>query len=114
MRLFCRRWRLPFVLAILVFHPPLLPGQSQSDQDLMSLNIEDLAHVKVYSASRRLEEVRQTPASVSVITREDVHHYGWRTLADILRSLRGFYTSNDRNYSYLGVRGFQRPGDFNS
>jgi iron complex outermembrane receptor protein len=26
----------------------------------------------------------------------------------------GLYVSNDRNYSYLGVRGFNRPGDFNS
>jgi len=80
----------------------------------MSLSIEDLTHVKVYSASRHLEEIRETPSSVSVITAEDIRRYGWRTLSDILRSLRGFYTSYDRSYSYLGVRGLLRPGDFNS
>jgi hypothetical protein len=31
-----------------------------------------------------------------------------------LRSLRGFYTSYDRNNLFLGVRGFMRPGDFNA
>ena len=37
-----------------------------------------------------------------------------RPLADILRGVRGFYVTNDRNYSYLGVRGFSRPGDYNA
>lgn len=89
-------------------------AQNQSDPDLLSLNIEDLARVKVYSASRHLEEIREAPSSVSIITAEEIRRYGWRTLGDALRSLRGFYTSCDRNYTFLGVRGLLRPGDFNS
>ena len=49
-----------------------------------------------------------------MITAADIRHYGWRTLADIARSVRGQYVSYDRNYSYLGARGFQRPGDYNT
>lgn len=89
-------------------------AQNQADTDLMSLSIEDLARVKVYSASRHLEEARQAPSAVSVITAQEIRRYGWRTLGEALRSLRGFYTAYDRQYSYLGVRGFLRPGDYNS
>jgi len=36
------------------------------------------------------------------------------TLAEILETVRGFYVTNDRYQSYVGVRGFGRLGDWNS
>lgn len=92
---------------------PVAAGQAQRDQDLMSMPIEALGRVQVYSASRHLEDVRKAPSSVSIITAEEIRRYGWRTLADALASLRGFYISDNRQYTYLGVRGFMRPGDDN-
>ncbi len=99
-----------------VFNPWVMAFAQQypSEQDLTSMSIEDLARVKVFTASRHLENSRDAPAAVSVITAEEIARYGWQTLADVLRSVRGFYTAYDRDYSYLGVRGFLRSGDYNS
>ena len=68
----------------------------------------------VYGASKYEQKVTEAPASVSIITASEIKNYGYRTLADVLRSVRSFYVTNDRNYSYVGVRGFGRPGDYNS
>jgi len=68
----------------------------------------------VYGASKYEQKVTEAPSSVSIITASEIKKYGYRTLADILRSVRSFSVTYDRNYSYVGVRGFGRPGDYNS
>lgn len=68
---------------------------------------------RVFSASKYEQLVTEAPSSVTVVTAEEIKRYGYRTLADILRSVPGFYTSYDRNNEFLGTRGLNL-GDFNS
>ena len=69
---------------------------------------------KVSTPSRFTQKASEAPSSVSVITSEEIKIYGHRTLADVLSSVRGLYVTGDRSYTYLGVRGFSRPSDYNS
>ncbi len=95
-----------------------LSGQAAADhsnsEDLTDLSIEQLLNVDVISASRLGQKTSQAPSSVSVLTASDIRTFGWRTLSEALNAMRGLFTSNDRNYSYLGVRGFIHPNDYNS
>lgn len=100
---------------LLVTGGTALSAQRAPSRDLSTLSLEELMDVEVvYGASKFDQKVTEAPASVSVVTSADIEKYGYRTLADVLRSLRGFYTSYDRNYTYVGVRGFSRPSDYNS
>lgn len=106
----------PLLLALLLgARVPDAAAMTPGDgQDLTTLPLEQLLALDVYSASRYSQQTSEAPSNVSVISAGDIRAYGWRTLADVLRSLRGLYVSYDRNYSYLGARGFLRPGDYNT
>jgi outer membrane receptor for ferrienterochelin and colicins len=83
-------------------------------RELAELGLEELMRIEITAAAKHPQREREAPSAVTVITREEIRDHGWRTLAEVLRSVPGFYTSSDRNYGYVGVRGFLRPGDFNS
>jgi len=83
--------------------------------DLDALSLEQLMDMNVHSvlgASKYEQRVTQAPSSISIVTAEDIRRFGYANLADVLSGVRGLYVTNDRNYSYLGVRGFLRPGDY--
>jgi len=78
------------------------------------MSLEQLTQMTVYSASKHQQNLSDAPSSVTVITGEEIQRYGYRTLADVLETVRGFYITSDRYQSYIGVRGFGRLGDWNS
>src|SRR5258708_25652185 len=89
-------------------------AQDSPVPDLTDMSIEDLSQVRLSTASRHLEDARKAPAAFTVITADEIARYGWRTVADLLRSVTGFYTAYDRSYAYVGVRGFLQSGDYNA
>ncbi|MEP6496256.1 MAG: TonB-dependent receptor [bacterium] len=91
------------------------PPASTASGDLSSMDLEQLMKIEVvFAGSKRAQQTRDVPSFVSVVTAAQIKEHGYRTLADVLKTLPDFYISNDRNYSFTGVRGFDRPGDYNS
>lgn len=82
--------------------------------DLREASLEELMNVQVYSASKHIQNASDAPSSVTVISADEIQKHGFRTLADILGAVRGFYLGYDRSYRFAGVRGFGPPGDFNT
>lgn len=83
------------------------------DLPVTDLSLDSLLAVPVSTAAKYKQTAAEAPASISVITSSDLERYHYRTLAEVLNRVRGFYISNDRNYSYAGIRGFSRPTDNN-
>jgi iron complex outermembrane receptor protein len=68
----------------------------------------------VFAASRYAQTIANAPAAVTVITRQEIESFGWRTLAEVLGATGGFFSGYDRNYTYVTARGLAQPGDFNT
>jgi outer membrane receptor for ferrienterochelin and colicins len=108
-----RKSTTPIALGVLVLGS-VCSAQDSKSQNLSDMSLEQLSQMTIYSASKHEQSVSDAPSSVTVITADEIQRYGYRTLADILESVRGFYITSDRYQSYVGVRGFGRLGDWNS
>src|ERR1700683_189851 len=82
--------------------------------DVTEMSLEQLMQIGVVGASKYEQKQSEVGAAVSVITRQEIRAFGWRTLDQALASLPGVYVTYDRQFTYLGVRGFGLPGDYNT
>ncbi len=87
---------------------------AQTSRELASLSLAALLDMEVTGASRFPARRSESPAAVTVITREEIQALGHHTLSDVLRSVRGLSLSTDRTYDYVGVRGLAASGDYNT
>lgn len=94
---------------------PTATKVSAEVRQVMEMSLEELTRVEVvYAVSRADQHTREVPSMVTVIKERDIRRQGFRTFADILALARGIFVTDDRNYNYVAMRGFGRPGDYNS
>jgi outer membrane receptor for ferrienterochelin and colicin len=75
---------------------------------LFKMSLEELMDVRITTAGKTSERIGDIPASVVLITREDIETYGYRTLTEILDNIPGLYSIDDyaEGGANFGVRGF--------
>ena len=93
---------------------PTLDDIVGSIRDVDEVSLANIPNLPVKTAAKHDQELGQAPASVTVVTAAEIAGHGYETLADVLRGAVGFYVVDDRNYEYVGVRGFSPPGDLDA
>ncbi|MBN2414484.1 TonB-dependent receptor [bacterium] len=96
----------------LLFAGAALP---QDNQDLLSLSLEDLLNLEIFSASKRSENVFDSPLSSTVISKEEIESAGVTGIEEIFRLVPGFIVREETNGNFdVHIRGNDNipPGNF--
>jgi outer membrane receptor for ferrienterochelin and colicin len=110
--------RLPFIFTCLFFSliSNFLYGQVDTTgiNKLFEMSLSDLLNQEVITTSKFAQKSAEAASSIIVITSDEIRYFNYSTLAEALNSCPGIYISNDKNYTYVGSRGFSRPTDYNN
>ncbi len=91
---------------LFLFSSDPLQGQEKKLEELLSLGMDDLLNLKVSSALKSPETILKVPATVRVITAEQIRENGYFTLEDALADLPGTQFRNILGFnSYIFLRG---------
>ena len=104
------RWKALFLAICMLGISGL--ARAEKSNDIADATFEELDQREVVSASRMARQISDSPSAVAIVTAADIRAYGYRTLADVINSMRGLYTTYDHRYQYMGGRGFGQPGDY--
>ncbi len=98
------------ILMVAVFLPTLLFSQEKDSVDIYDMSLEELMNVSISSASNIEESLNRAPATILIITEQDIEERGYIEMYDVLNDLPGFDLSRafgDDNY-YLYARGYRK------
>lgn len=77
------------------------------DPDFANLSLEELADIEITTVSRKVELLRETPASVVVIRGDEIRRSGAQTLPEALRLAANLHVARIDGASYaIAARGF--------
>jgi outer membrane receptor for ferrienterochelin and colicin len=84
--------------------------EPEKSKELYEFTLEELMKVQVISASRRKQKLTEAPATIYVITEEEIKQYGYRDLKDVLENIPGVEYAYPQSHIHGGQRGF--PGNW--
>jgi outer membrane receptor protein involved in Fe transport len=108
-KLFYVLMALLFICAFTITTTPVYAQEEEEEvvvEDVADISLEDLLNVEITTAGRKAEKIGEVPASVVLVTREDIESYGYQTLEEVLENIPGLYFIDDYTSKNFGIRGF--------
>ena len=94
----------------------LLAGRARAqDNDFFEQGATYFKPDTIEGVSKHAESPTEAPATVTIVRRDEIERYGFRTLADVLNfASLGDFVTYDRRYQLAGARGLFFAEDFNT
>ena len=82
-------------------HFPIAAGETAASDELTQMSLTDLANIEVTSVSKSREALQRAPASVYVITHEDIVRSGSASIPEVLRLAPNLLVSQTSSTAYV-------------
>lgn len=95
-------------LGLMICHHTVSANDPADLQSLLDLSLEELMNVRVVTASKQAENIRDTPATVIVITKQQILNRRYINLIDLLEDLPGIdvqRVTEETRYHNITLRG---------
>ncbi len=102
----CKPWR----LLLLGAFAASIAAQPDADSvaSLKEMTLEQLSRIEITSVNKEPASAFRTPAAISVLTSDQIHQSGLRTIPDLLRLIPGVEVAQiDSSQWAIGIRGFE-------
>jgi outer membrane receptor protein involved in Fe transport len=87
-------------------HPEPAPTEEEPHWS-EGLSLEELLQLELATPAKQRQKAREAPGVATLVTREQIHQFGWTSLNDILFSQPGFFPARDYERTVVGARGIQ-------
>ncbi|MCY1019123.1 TonB-dependent receptor plug domain-containing protein [Pyxidicoccus sp. MSG2] len=92
-------------LAVVALLSKAAPAVAQEEKPLSERSLEELMATPVVTPTKEPRRVREAPAIISVVTREDIRQWGFTSVGEALQLVPGLYCTHDYLAADCGVRG---------
>ncbi|MCI4568369.1 TonB-dependent receptor [Lysobacter sp. CFH 32150] len=87
-------------------------AQEPPTDTLADLSLEELSNIEITSVSKRAQRLSDAPASIFVITAEDIRRSGATSLPEVLRLAPNLEVARSSSHGYaISARGFNSSGN---
>lgn len=103
-----------FIYPFLLSYPLLSTAQETDMQELMKMSLTELMEVQIETAGKVAEKLGEVPASVVLLTRQDIQRYGYTSTTEILQQISGVYEIDSYGAGGItqGIRGYVSTSAF--
>jgi len=86
-----------------------------NSENLFEMSLAELMELEIVTASKTEERISDIPASIIILTRQDIEMYGFTSLEEIFAHISGLYYVNNESFlgATIGVRGYMTANPTN-
>ncbi len=97
-----------FIAGLLLQGSTNLYAQNVTFDFLAELSLEDLSNIEITAAGKKAQKIRDIPASVVVLSKQDIRNKGYRNMVQLIKGIPGYYIVEHGHFfdQPIGVRGF--------